>query len=68
MPRMAGHMRAPPSPIPTRIAIRKMAFGASPPSSEKPAKSAEPTKNARRRPNRSARRPPVTIAMPKTRQ
>ena len=39
-----------------------------PPSSEKPANRALPTKKARRRPNRSASRPPVTIAIPNTRQ
>ena len=42
-----------------------VASGASPPSSEKNAKIAAPTKKIRRRPSRSASRPPVTISTPK---
>src|SRR5436190_7104557 len=68
MPRIAGHIRAPPIPIPTRAPMSHGVSWATPPSSENPAKIAVPTKNVPRRPNRSARRPPVTIAIPKTRQ
>ena len=68
MPRIAGHISAPPIPIPTLAPISHSVSWASPPSSEKPAKITEPTKNARRLSNMSASRPPVTIAIPNTRQ
>ncbi len=67
MPRIAGHMRPPPTPIPTRIAISCSAFCASPPSREKAAKIAVPMKKTLRRPNMSASRPPVTSTIPKVR-
>ncbi len=68
MPRIAGQISAPPIPMPTLAAISHGASWATPPSSENPANRALPTKKARRRPNRSASRPPVTIAIPNTRQ
>jgi hypothetical protein len=64
MPRIAGHISAPPTPIPTLVAISQGEVWATAPSSEKPANSAAPMKKTRRRPNTSARRPPVTIAIP----
>ncbi len=65
MPRIAGHISAPPIPINTREAISQVSVCAAPPSADIVAKIAEPTKNASRRPNRSARRPAVTISTPK---
>ena len=65
MPRIAGHIRPPPTPMPTRIAISCSAFWARPPRSEKKAKMAVPMKNTFRRPNMSASRPPVTSTIPK---
>ena len=67
MPRIAGHISAPPIPIPTRAPIRTPRSGDAAPSAEKAANRIEPMKKIRRRPNMSARRPPETIAMPKTR-
>ena len=65
IPRIAGHIRPPPTPMPTRVPISHSALGASAPSSEKPAKIAHPMKKIRRRPNMSASRPPVTRTIPK---
>jgi hypothetical protein len=65
IPRVAGHISAPPIPISARQAISTQASGASPPSSEKKAKTTAPRKKIRRRPSKSARRPPVTIRTPK---
>ena len=52
-------------PISTRVEISHASLCAAPPRTEKNAKIAEPMKNALRRPNRSASRPPVTISTPK---
>ena len=65
MPRIAGHISAPPTPITTRVKISQVSVGAAPPSADIEAKIAVPRKKARRRPNMSARRPPVTIITPK---
>ncbi len=64
MPRIAGHISAPPMPISTRLAISQASVGATPPERDIVAKIAEPTKKARLRPNRSASRPPVTMRTP----
>ena len=66
IPRTAGHMTAPPTPIAARAASRTPMEGAAAATAENTAKIAAPAKNSRRRPNRSARRPPVTIITPKT--
>ena len=66
MPRMAGHISAPPTPIAARAAISQYSFCAAPPSTDIVTKIAVPTKKARRRPNRSASLPPVTISIPNT--
>ena len=65
MPRIAGHISAPPMPIRTRAAISQVSVWAAPPRADIEAKIAVPRKKARRRPNMSARRPPVTIITPK---
>ena len=65
MPRIAGHISAPPTPITTRLAISQVSVCAAPPSADIEAKIAVPRKKARRRPNMSASRPPVTIITPK---
>ena len=65
MPRIAGHIRAPPIPIRTPEPISQVSVWAAPPSADIEAKIAVPRKKARRRPNMSARRPPVTIITPK---
>ena len=65
MPRIAGHISAPPIPISTRAAISQVSVGAAPPRADIEAKIAVPRKKALRRPNMSARRPPVTISTPK---
>ena len=65
MPRIAGHISAPPMPISERVAISQVSLGAAPPSADIEAKIAAPRKKARRRPNMSASRPPVTIITPK---
>ena len=65
MPRIAGHISAPPIPIRTRLAISQDSVCAAPPSADIEAKIAVPRKKARRRPNMSASRPPVTIITPK---
>jgi hypothetical protein len=64
MPRIAGHMSAPPMPMSARHARSHTTPGAAPPSAENPAKIAAPATNARRRPKVSARRPPVTMSTP----
>ena len=66
MPRMAGHIIAPPMPMMKRQASSNPMFGAIPPIREKAAKMAVPRKKMRLRPNMSASRPPVTIATPNT--
>ena len=66
IPRIAGHISAPPTPIPIRAAISTSALGAIAPSAEKAAKIAVPMKKISRRPSMSASRPPVTRPMPKT--
>ena len=66
IPRIAGHIIAAPMPIATRAAISHSMVGAAPPSAEKTAKITAPMKKILRRPSMSARRPPVTIAIPKT--
>ncbi len=65
MPRIAGHISAPPIPISVRQAISQASDCAAPPSADIEAKIAVPRKKALRRPNMSARRPPVTIITPK---
>ena len=65
MPRIAGHISAPPIPIRVRVAISQVSVWAAPPSADIEAKIAVPRKKALRRPNMSARRPPVTIITPK---
>ncbi len=65
MPRIAGHISAPPIPISTRAPISQVSVCAAPPRADIAAKIAAPRKKARRRPNMSARRPPVTIITPK---
>jgi hypothetical protein len=62
---IAGSISAAPTPISARVAIRKVSVGATPPAAEKSANRAAPRKNALRRPNMSASRPPVTIITPK---
>ena len=49
-----------------RQAISQVVSCAAPPTTEKPAKMAAPSTNARRRPNMSASLPPVTIITPNT--
>lgn len=66
IPSTAGHTSAPPMPISARIAISIPTFTDNPASSENPANMAAPMKNIRLRPNRSARRPAVTMSTPKT--
>jgi hypothetical protein len=63
---MAGHIMAPPMPISARQTITQMSLWPTPPNSENPAKIPAPAKKMRRRPNMSARRPPVTIITPNT--
>lgn len=65
MPRIAGHISAPPIPISVREAISQVSVWAAPPSADIEAKIAVPRKNALRRPNMSASLPPVTIITPK---
>ena len=64
MPRMAGHMSAPPMPISARAEISHQVSWARPPRSEKPAKMIAPTMKIRLRPKMSASRPPTTISTP----
>ena len=66
IPRTAGHMIAPPTPISARAASRTPSDGAIAATAENAAKIPAPTKNSRRRPNMSASRPPVTINTPNT--
>jgi len=63
---MAGHIIAPPMPITIRQARSSQMLGAKPPMAEKMAKIEAPMKKIRRRPNMSASRPPVTMAIPNT--
>ena len=65
MPRIAGHIKAPPIPIRVLVAISQVSVCAAPPRADIEAKIAVPRKKALRRPNMSARRPPVTIITPK---
>ncbi len=65
IPRIAGHISAPPIPIRVRQAISQVSVCAAPPSADIEAKIAVPRKKALRRPNMSASRPPVTIITPK---
>ena len=65
MPRIAGHIIAPPMPISARQAISQPALCATPPSTEKTAKTPAPMMKIRLRPKMSARRPPTTISTPK---
>jgi hypothetical protein len=65
MPRIAGHISAPPIPIRVRLAISQVSVWAAPPRADIEAKITVPAKKALRRPKRSARRPPVTIITPK---
>jgi hypothetical protein len=67
IPRIAGQIIAPPTAINARQARSQPMFGASPPSTENVAKIVAPMKKIRRRPNMSARRPPVTMSTPNTR-
>ena len=67
MPRIAGHIIAPPTPIAPRAASSIQASVAKPPSTENAAKIVVPTKKMCRRPNMSASLPPVTISTPNTR-
>jgi len=54
MPKIAGHIKAPPTPIATPTAIATYTFGAKPPTSDMTAKITDPMKRTRRRPNMSA--------------
>ncbi len=56
--RAAGETRAPPSPCSARPAMRMPGEPARPFMSEAPVNSAMPSRNMRRRPSRSAARPP----------
>ena len=60
----AGESRAAPSPCSERKAISEPDDQANPSSSEKVVKSASPTMNSRRRPSRSAMRPPSSSTPP----
>jgi hypothetical protein len=64
MPRIAGHISAPPIPITVRQAISHASDCAAPPRADIAAKIVAPRMKALRRPNMSARRPPVTIITP----
>jgi len=64
MPRIAGHIIAPPIPISARQEISHAVLWAAPPSTEKPAKIAAPRMKMRFRPKMSANRPPTTISTP----
>jgi hypothetical protein len=66
MPSTAGHISAPPTPISARAPSSTGSDGASAAIAENSAKIPAPTKNIRRRPKLSARRPPVTMSTPKT--
>ena len=58
MATVAGSIRAPPTPWTTRAIKRTAKTGANPATAEAPAKSMEPSKKTRRRPNMSPTRPP----------
>ena len=66
IPRIAGHISAPPMPMRPRHTINGTTLGMRPAASEKTAKKPAPIMKMRLRPNRSARRPPVTISTPNT--
>jgi len=66
MPRIAGHIIAPPMPMVKRPASNNQMSGANPPMTENVAKTPAPMKKMRLRPNMSASRPPVTMATPNT--
>ena len=59
---VAGFMSAAPAPWTTRAPIRNPALGASAQASEEPLKTARPMTKTRRRPNRSASLPPVSMS------
>ena len=63
--RAAGATRAAPTPWTTREAISSTGSWASPPASEASEKAISPVTNIRRRPNRSAARPPRMSSPPK---
>ena len=60
----AGVSMAAPTPCPARAAISAPATGASPLAREAAVNSASPARNIRRRPNRSAARPPASVSIP----
>jgi len=62
MARTAGHINAPPTHMSARATMSRNALGAIPASKEK---IVAPARNIRRRPYRSASRPPVTMKTPK---
>ncbi|MET3961506.1 hypothetical protein ABIE44_001440 [Marmoricola sp. OAE513] len=63
----AGEAIAAPRPWTARAAISQVSFWAKPPASEASAKSAIPIMKTRRRPKKSARRPPRSRKPPKVR-
>ena len=63
--RAAGDSSAAPRPWTARAAINQTSFWASPPASEAPANRIRPAMNMRRRPSRSAMRPPSSRKPPK---
>ncbi len=67
IPRIAGHISAPPIAIPPRQKMSAVTLGMTPAINEKAAKIVVPIMKMRLRPKRSARRPPVTMRTPKTR-
>ena len=63
----AGNTTAAPTPCRPRITISTVSLPASPHASEAAANTASPTMKTRRRPSRSAARPPSSINPPKLR-
>ena len=63
--RVAGFMRADPTPWTTRAPIKNPPLGASPHASEAPVKMASPAIKMNRRPRRSASFPPVSMSTAK---
>ena len=63
--RVAGFMSAEPAPCTTRAPISQPALVARPQKSEATVKMTRPTMKIRRRPNRSASLPPVSMRTPK---
>ena len=61
----AGEMIAAPRPCTARAAISWASFAAKPPASDAAAKTSRPAMNTRRRPSRSASRPPSSRKPPK---